>query len=170
MEQGINIAWRTINNARQNPSLVNEFTPLKLQKLLFYIQGWYAANRGRRLIQEDFEAWQYGPVVPAVYRHFSGFGSDNLLDSSNNITVSTSPSPQLDQDILAVLQYYGRMTPFELVSRTHREQVWRDHYYVDGSHVMPYEEIRSAFLAKRLNAEWGNDFARDVPQTAIPNQ
>lgn len=45
--------------------------PLKLQKLLYFANGYYMAeNDGQPLINEYFEAWDYGPVVPTVYYEF----------------------------------------------------------------------------------------------------
>ena len=40
---------------------------LKLQKLLYYVQGFHLASFGRALFEEDMIAWTYGPVVPEVY-------------------------------------------------------------------------------------------------------
>ena len=37
-------------------------TPLKLQKILYYAQGWSYVWDGVPLFEEEFEAWQYGPV------------------------------------------------------------------------------------------------------------
>lgn len=48
-----------------------EIDPLKLQKLLYYANGYYMAEHdGLPLINEYFEAWDYGPVVPTVYYEF----------------------------------------------------------------------------------------------------
>lgn len=45
--------------------------PMKLQKLLYYANGYFVAERdGQPLINEYFEAWDYGPVVPTVYYEF----------------------------------------------------------------------------------------------------
>lgn len=44
---------------------------MKLQKLLYYAQGWYLAlNQGRPLFLEDFKKWQFGPVCPVIYEKF----------------------------------------------------------------------------------------------------
>ena len=39
---------------------------LKLQKLLYYVQGFHLAVFGEPLFEEEIEAWMYGPVVPSV--------------------------------------------------------------------------------------------------------
>ena len=50
-------------------------TQMKLHKLLFYAHGWHLGFKGRPLIDETFEAWTYGPVVPSIRAEFRSFGS-----------------------------------------------------------------------------------------------
>jgi uncharacterized phage-associated protein len=50
-------------------------TNMKLQKLLYFAQGHSYGLRDKRLIEDDCQAWQYGPVYPSVYRAFSCFGA-----------------------------------------------------------------------------------------------
>ncbi len=42
---------------------------VKLQKLIYFAHGVYLLEIGEPLVSGNFEAWQYGPVHPAVYRH-----------------------------------------------------------------------------------------------------
>lgn len=50
-------------------------TPMKLQKLCYYAQGIYMATQdGEPLFEEDFEAWTYGPVIPALYDEYKEYG------------------------------------------------------------------------------------------------
>ncbi len=37
---------------------------MKLQKMLYYQQGFHIAYFNTPLFDEDIEAWMYGPVVP----------------------------------------------------------------------------------------------------------
>ena len=50
-------------------------TNMKLQKLLYFAQGHWHSLRGKRLIREDAEAWQYGPVYHSVWQEFRRFGA-----------------------------------------------------------------------------------------------
>ena len=54
-------------------------TNLKLQKILYYVQGYFLAKFDHPLFPDDIQAWTFGPVVPNVYYHFSIFGPDNLF-------------------------------------------------------------------------------------------
>ena len=42
-------------------------TPMKMQKLLYFLQGWHLAITGEPVIEEKFSAWQYGPVEENLY-------------------------------------------------------------------------------------------------------
>ena len=42
-------------------------TNMKLQKMLYYQQGFHLAYFGTPLFDKDIEAWMFGPVVPSVY-------------------------------------------------------------------------------------------------------
>ena len=49
-------------------------TQMSILKLIYFAHGWYLATRDRPFISQDFEAWQYGPVVKAVRDEFKCFG------------------------------------------------------------------------------------------------
>ena len=48
---------------------------LKLQKLLYYAQGFHLALFVARLCPEASEAWAHGPVVADVYHQYKEYGS-----------------------------------------------------------------------------------------------
>ena len=49
---------------------------LELQKILYLAHMFHLGeHEGAPLISENFEAWEYGPVVPSLYRQARGFGS-----------------------------------------------------------------------------------------------
>ena len=45
-------------------------TPLKLQKLLYAVQGWNLVFNGKVMYGERIEAWAHGPVVAQIYNEF----------------------------------------------------------------------------------------------------
>jgi len=53
-----------------------DLSNLKLQKILYIAHMLYLGRHGQPLIDKNFEAWEYGPVVPAVYQRLRGFGSE----------------------------------------------------------------------------------------------
>lgn len=71
MEKSLAIANRMIQLAMQHQ---RPPTQMKLQKLIFYAHGWHLALFDAPLVDETFEAWRYGPVLPTVYHEFKNFG------------------------------------------------------------------------------------------------
>lgn len=69
-------------------------TPLKLQKLLYYAQGYYLARNNKPLFKEDFQAWAHGPANPKIYEEYKDFKfsaipepkKENIPNVENNIS------------------------------------------------------------------------------------
>lgn len=55
-----------------------EVTPMKLQKILYFLACLYQRRTGSRLLAESFQAWRYGPVVRSVYDEFKSFGGSPI--------------------------------------------------------------------------------------------
>ena len=45
-------------------------TNLKLQKLLYYVQGWHLGIFKNPAFNDEFEAWVHGPVIPEVFHAY----------------------------------------------------------------------------------------------------
>lgn len=50
-------------------------SPMKVQKLTYFAHGWHLALYDSPLIDEDIQAWTYGPVIPSLYHKLKGFGN-----------------------------------------------------------------------------------------------
>ena len=58
-----------------------KITNLQLQKLLYLSQMIYMGrNEGARLMDADFEAWDFGPVAPVIYKKVRMFGGAPIED------------------------------------------------------------------------------------------
>ncbi|WP_301432310.1 Panacea domain-containing protein [Corynebacterium tuberculostearicum] len=53
-------------------------TPMKLQKILYFVASEYQKATSRTLLEEPFSTWAYGPVVYSVYDEFRGFSKENI--------------------------------------------------------------------------------------------
>lgn len=98
-------------------------TNLKLQKLLYYVQGYHLAIFDEPLFDEKIEAWMYGPVVPSVYEFFKSSGSNGLTSSSIVDVAAFSNQDSLD----LVFQIYNMFKSFSaigLMEKTHQEDPW----------------------------------------------
>lgn len=57
-----------------------------LQKLLYYSQGFSLTMTGKPLFEEDFEVWQMGPVIPALFEKYGKEPGFRILNSSETET------------------------------------------------------------------------------------
>lgn len=93
---------------------------LKLQKLLYYVQGWCLAVHDEPAFADEIEAWVHGPVIPGVYVQYKSY-------RWNPIEAEVE-KPVLDEDLRElihdVLNVYGADSGFELEQRTHNEEPW----------------------------------------------
>lgn len=112
---------RTIANYFIDLSVVDgePITPMKLQKLIFFAHGWYLALTGKPLIEEPVQAWQYGPVIPEVYKSFKG----NDIITSHAERIPELPYGEEHKFVREVLQrvwqLYKPYTAIELSNMTH---------------------------------------------------
>ncbi|MDR1041446.1 MAG: DUF4065 domain-containing protein [Deltaproteobacteria bacterium] len=54
-------------------------THLKIQKLLYYAQGWHMVYCDLPLFEDNIHAWKYGPVVETVYQLLKHRGKDEIV-------------------------------------------------------------------------------------------
>ncbi len=66
MLKAIDISAYFIDYAYRGEEYGELISNLKLQKLLYYAQGFHLALYDKLLFSEDIEAWQHGPVVRDV--------------------------------------------------------------------------------------------------------
>jgi len=53
-------------------------TPMRIQKLVYFANGWHLALKGDPLIGEQVEAWRFGPVIPSLYHAFRKYGDQPI--------------------------------------------------------------------------------------------
>lgn len=117
-------------------------TNLKLQKLLYFVQGEYSREKGAQLISDDFYAWQLGPVVPAVYSEYSIFSSCTLPAQKQVVPFSTEDARVID----TILQKYAYCTTWNLVELSHQQDPWKYHHEIFGDKALiPYKSIADYF-------------------------
>ncbi|MGZ3389845.1 MAG: Panacea domain-containing protein, partial [Isosphaeraceae bacterium] len=53
---------------------------MKIQKLVYFANGWHIAIKGEPLIDEQVEAWRYGPVIQSLRDALREYG-DQAIDA-----------------------------------------------------------------------------------------
>ena len=101
-------------------------TPLKLQKLVYFVFKDYLQRTGCELFSEQFETWTHGPVVPSIYTEFSSYG-DNPIRSfakdSRGKTYIVSETGDFKDSLDTAWGKYKRYTGSELSRFTHQENM-----------------------------------------------
>jgi uncharacterized phage-associated protein len=98
-------------------------TNLKLQKILYYIQGYFLRGFGKPAFFESIYAWPYGPVVPDIYFRYNIYRASNIIDNDNNMNYHFDLKEQAYID--KIIDRCISMSANELVEQTHREDPWR---------------------------------------------
>jgi uncharacterized phage-associated protein len=100
----------------------NDVSNLKLQKLCYYAQGLCSAMRGSPLFADRIEAWDHGPVVPALYHEYKKHGSQPIPPEGE---FNRKELAEADRKALAdVYTYYAQFSPWRLRNMTHEEAPW----------------------------------------------
>lgn len=53
-------------------------SPMKLQKLTYFLYAEYLYNMQEHLFAERFEVWKYGPVLGDIYQAFKQYGANRI--------------------------------------------------------------------------------------------
>ena len=145
MYSALNIARKLV--ALADKDIVNSgegLTNLKLQKLLYYQQGYHLAIFDSPLFEEEIEAWMYGPVVPSVYREYQKYGSQPIPVEDCNVTLS----PEEEDVFFQTYDAYRDFSAIGLMNKTHQETPWASLSEHSYGVVITKESMRDYFKTK----------------------
>jgi len=108
-------AAKYILDKQQNKG--DTLSPMQLIKLVYIAQGFMLGKKGRPLLDESVEAWQYGPVVPSVYHAVKQFRSAPVTSLPGNPALLTTDEKEI-LDLVADL--YAKYDGVTLSSATHK--------------------------------------------------
>lgn len=102
--------------------LNGDITNLVLQKVLYYVQGFYFAFYGKFIFDDDCQAWVHGPVYRSIYDQFKG-NRWNALSAQFEIPETAFEPEEFDiiRNVSDSFCIYGGKV---LESFTHREKPW----------------------------------------------
>ncbi len=109
---------------------VEDMTPMKLIKLVYFSYAWYLAIFNKKIFDEKIEAWRYGPVIPSIYHEFKRFGNSPIKQFAINFEPETGETsyPIIDQNDTEILQvaqtiwnFYKDKSGDQLSQITHQE-------------------------------------------------
>ena len=132
------IAKYTVLRLIQNEVTVS---PLKLQKLLYYMQAWHMVyfKRENTLFDDEPEAWVNGPVYRKIYNEYKniglynqimldnvGSGKDTLKKDIEELYEKLALTPEQWDFVESVFKHYGTMSHDRLVFLTHSQFPWNN--------------------------------------------
>ncbi len=97
---------------------------LKLQKLLYYAQGFHLAMTGSPLFEDEICAWQHGPVVPNVWEQYKGYGRQGIEPPTDfDLNRYDAETQSILEQVWTV---YGQFSAWKLRDLTHTEPPWKE--------------------------------------------
>ena len=149
MYNAVDVAWKLLQVA-DNKGI--KLSNLQLQKLIYVAHGYLLGWKNKPLVDDEIEAWKYGPVVDSVYNEFKRFVNKEIpTDNISELKTELDSDPDATEVINGVLNLYGTKTAVELVSLTHQEDTpWDIVWQQDGgqhsrSIPIPSDVIKNHF-------------------------
>lgn len=90
---------------------------MKLIKLVYIAHGWYLGITDKTLIDENPEAWRYGPVIASLYAKYKSFGG-NIIKQSKKY--STNITEEDSKFLKRIFEVYGKFSGIELSAKTNQ--------------------------------------------------
>lgn len=129
--------------AKSDEEAGDAITNLKLQKLVYYAQGFSLVLLNRPLFNEPIEAWTHGPVVSSLYDEYKKYGS-NTIPIPTDVDFSTY-SKEEKELMDEVYDVYGQYSAWRLREMTHEEPPWKDAYADSPGSVIPHDSMKRFF-------------------------
>ena len=130
------------NEMSVNDNGGEKLSNLKLQKLLYYAQGCFLAIKGVPLFSDPIEAWQHGPVVPAVYHYYKHFGADGIACEEDDGAYLSEFTEDESELLIEVYNVFGQYSAWKLRNMTHQEAPWKE---TPSGAVISLDSIRDYF-------------------------
>jgi uncharacterized phage-associated protein len=130
--------------------------PMKMQKLCYLAHGYSLVECDDALLDERFEAWKFGPVLPSLYHLLKKYRWGNVTDyvkdydyETHKFVQTPAPTdPSVNKIVEFVWRSYGDLPAIELSDWTHEK---------DG----PWDTVMKSEKNLVRNLDIPNDLIRD---------
>lgn len=129
-KHALDVAKYLINNSYEI------LTPLHVNKLVFFSHGWNLGMFGHSLISDTVEAWEYGPVIPSIYKEFKKYNKRKIerneyIKNNRKYADIFAMFSETDKQIMnQVIDTYSKRSGAELIAITHRDGSPWDQCYI----------------------------------------
>lgn len=115
---------------------------LKLQKVLYFLQAQHLVSTDKKLFEDEIEAWDFGPVVPEVYREYAIFGGASIPGFMKQMPHIAKDDARIINPMLDKLRNYSAT---DLTQLTLNQNPWLRNHSKYSSRVIPANEIKEFF-------------------------
>ena len=121
------VANAFLDLARRNSKVL---TNMQLQKLVYIAHGYSLAKLRQPLFYNNIHAFEWGPVIPNIYKPLSKYGAGEVKDYLLTQEPPVAEDGQEMEIIKEVWEEYGQFSGLELSALTHRKgspwsETWR---------------------------------------------
>lgn len=123
-------------------------SPMKLQKILYFVASEYQKETGRPLLEDKFQTWTHGPVIYGVYDEFRSFSRTSIKRFARNaqgeaLQIDESCDPNLRECLDRVWTATKNKGAIELSKLTHAENSAWDRAYQGENQYLSSSDILS---------------------------
>lgn len=143
------VAKRFLSLAATDSDHIRDISNMKLQKLVFFAQLCALCSYdGTPIHSNNTHAWDYGPVVPALYKLLKPFGRQFFTLSNPGMAALFAGEDDIsDPEALEIIQSvwdkFKTWTSVQLSALTHRRNSpWSITYNTNRYGVIPLELIK----------------------------
>jgi len=136
---------------RQDTQAGDLMSNLKLQKLVYYAQGFHLAYTDKPLFSEPLVAWEHGPVCVPLYNKYKRYGSRAIPIpyDEDALTIFSKETLKILDD---VHEYYGQFSAWKLRNLTHEDTPWIIAHR-KGNVEITIEDMKSYFKTQIIEDE-----------------
>lgn len=145
-----------------------DITPLALQKILYYIDGFASVLLEKQIFEEKCEAWAHGPVYKEIYDRFKVYYYHPIENENFQEYVSLKDLEELEIKLIdEVIKNFGCYSGKILEEMTHRSIPWQKAregiaLQENSNQVIKREDIKSYFeeICKKHNIQSPKEIAK----------
>ncbi len=120
-------------------------THLKLQKLMWFCYLEYCKKTKEKLISENFQAWENGPISAIVFEDYKKYEAEIITDS----TELKDDKYIMDKDkfelIVHICVKYRYTDVREMVGKSHND-LWEKYFNHKSTSEIPWEEVQQYYI------------------------
>jgi uncharacterized phage-associated protein len=144
-------------------------TNLRLNKLLWFAQGHALARFGTPLFDDNFVAWDYGAVVPAIYQRYKYCGKNPIAVTDDGFDPNNFAEPEIQDFIVEIANAYNKYSTSELVKMSHEQgSPW---FGTPHSEIIPPDKMQNWFARPEMHLKTIGELWSErgiVPLKALP--